>query len=143
MDFVFECVRSSNENGININVNEIETTSYFVHKTLEGLGCIAETKGHFGEFKETKWGCNGGFANVVFSHRDLVVSSDEVDRNLVDGELGIGRGSWHDLEHYTRRMDANHQVEVWEPCEGVKPMDCWMVEQFPCLTCAEIRLWRF
>ena len=79
MNFVFEGVCACDENVINVNINGIETTSYFVHKALEGLCCVAETKGHLVEFKQTKRGSNGGLTNVVFSHRYLVVRSNEVN----------------------------------------------------------------
>ena len=79
MGLVFGCVGAGDENVIDVNENKIETTSYFVHKTLECLCCVAETKRHFDEFEQTKGGRNGGLANVVVGHRDLVVRSDEVD----------------------------------------------------------------
>ena len=79
MDFVFEGVCASNENVIDVHINKIETTSNFVHKALKSLSCVTETKWHFGEFKQTKWGGDSSLANVVLSHGDLVVSADEVD----------------------------------------------------------------
>ena len=79
MDFVCEGICASDENVINIDINKIKTTSDFVHKTSKGLSCIAKTKGHLGEFKQSKWGGNSGFADVTVSHRDLMVSADKVD----------------------------------------------------------------
>ena len=38
-----------------------------------------KTKGHLGKFKQTKRGSNGGLTNVVFRHRDLVISLNEVN----------------------------------------------------------------
>jgi hypothetical protein len=52
MDIVFEGVRASDENVIGMDINEIEATSNFVHKTLEGLDCVAKTNGHLGKLKK-------------------------------------------------------------------------------------------
>ena len=86
MDFVCEGVHASDENVIDIDINKIETMSDFVHKTVKGLGCVVKTKGHLGELKKSKWGGNSGFADVTVSHRDLMVSADEV--NFKDGFTG-------------------------------------------------------
>ena len=58
MDFVFKSICTSDENVFNVDKNESETTSIFVHESLKCLCCVVETKRHFGELKQTKWSGN-------------------------------------------------------------------------------------
>jgi hypothetical protein len=46
---------------------------------MEGLGGVAKTKGHEGEFKKAKRCNNGCLLDVVRVDGNLVVGSDEVD----------------------------------------------------------------
>ena len=79
MDFVFEGIYASNENVIDVDRNEIETTSNFVHETLKSLCFVAETKRHLGKLEQPKWGGDGSFTNIFLGNGYLVVCSNKVD----------------------------------------------------------------
>ena len=79
MDFVFEGICTSDENVIDVDKNETETTSNFIHETLKSLCCVAETKRHLGKLEQTKWGGDGSFTNIFLGHGYLVVCVNKVD----------------------------------------------------------------
>ena len=58
----------SDENEIDVDKNEIETTGNFVHEMLKSLCCVAETKRHLGEVEQTKWCGDGSFTNIFLGH---------------------------------------------------------------------------
>ena len=76
---MFESVCTSDENVVDVDKNESETTSNFVHESLKCLCGVAATKRHFGELKQTKWSGDSSFANIVRCDRNLVVCLNKVD----------------------------------------------------------------
>ena len=51
---VFLCSGAGNQNVVQVGIDKGETTEDLVHKSLEGLGCITEAKGHLQELKSPK-----------------------------------------------------------------------------------------
>ena len=87
---MFERVGTGNENVIDVNENKIEATCYFIHKTLEGLGGVTQSKRHFGELEKTKWCGEGSFTNVFSSHGNLVVGTDKINFGKDGGAMKLG-----------------------------------------------------
>ena len=46
-----------------------------VHKPLEGLCRIPQTKWHLNELEEAKWSCDGSFVDICRINWDLVVGT--------------------------------------------------------------------
>ena len=62
-----------------VNKDKFKASTNTVHKTLEGLGGIAEAKRHTTELKKAERCSYSGLGNVIVVDRDLVISSDKVD----------------------------------------------------------------
>ena len=76
---VFLCNGAGDQNVVQVGVDKGETTEDLVHKSLEGLGCIPQAKGHLQELKKSKGGGDGGLRNVLRCDRDLVVGSNQIN----------------------------------------------------------------
>ncbi len=82
---------------------------YPVHLPLEGVADVAETEGHPNVLEQPKW-CDGGLADVIGMHRDLMVSPPQT--NLVEDlapSCKIGK-----IQHVGQRIGIRlcDQVEV-------------------------------
>ena len=42
---------TGNQEVVDVNVDKVQSSENLVNKTLEGLGCVSEAKGHSQEFK--------------------------------------------------------------------------------------------
>ena len=67
--------RRGHQNVVEIDEDEGQAAKHPVHQPLESLGGIFEPKGHPEELKKLEWRDDGRLLNVIFVHRDLVVST--------------------------------------------------------------------
>ena len=70
--------RACNKDTIQVDEAELQTPEDTVHQMLEGLGGVLQPKRHAKELKQAEWGYDGRFLDVYVSHRDLVVTPDQV-----------------------------------------------------------------
>jgi hypothetical protein len=63
---------------IQVNKNVGEMGKKAVHEALEGLGSVAEAKGHVDVFEKAKRSCYCSLRDIRRSHRYLMVSFDKV-----------------------------------------------------------------
>ena len=75
--------RACNKDIVQVDEAELQT----VHQMLEGL--VLQPKRHVKELKQAEWGYDGRFLDVYVSHRDLVVTPDQVHHGEDDR---AGRG---------------------------------------------------
>ena len=67
-------VGTGHQNIIQVNKEEGKTLEKVVHKTLEGLGGVAEAKWHGEEFVEAKRGDDSSLRDIRRMNRDLVIA---------------------------------------------------------------------
>jgi hypothetical protein len=79
MDMVRVHVRAGHEQVIDIDKAEWQPTQHLIHKTLQRLCSIAETKRHAYELEEPERSDHGCLWDVLVGDWDLVIRSDEVD----------------------------------------------------------------
>ena len=79
MAFVFDCVRTGDEDIIYVDEHEVEASCNFVHESLESLSRVTETKRHFCELKKAKWSRDSCFADIVFGDWNLVVRPNQIN----------------------------------------------------------------
>ena len=72
-------VGAGNENIVDVHENELlKAATDFIHKSLERLCRILESKWHAQELKQAERRYDSGLWDVVGSHRDLVVPTHQV-----------------------------------------------------------------
>ena len=71
--------RPHDEDVVQVNEREGNVPEDAVHETLEGLGGVLESEGHPYELSEAKRCDDGRLGNGVRCHRDVMISTHEVD----------------------------------------------------------------
>ena len=77
--FVCLNILASHQDVVNVDEGEIQIVTDNVHQVLESLGSILQTERHPEKLIQPKRSDDGGFGDILSSHRDLVVASNKVD----------------------------------------------------------------
>ena len=88
------CVRTGNQDAVDVGEVEGETTQHFIHESLEGLCRVLHPERHPGVLVPAK-GCNDGcLRDVCRIYGDLMEGLDEVDSREDGGAVELSENSW-------------------------------------------------
>ena len=75
---VFGSIFAYYQDVVDVAVAEVQTSQDLGDKPLKCLCSVLETERHPGKFVQSEWCSNGGFGDVLVSHRNLVICPDKV-----------------------------------------------------------------
>ena len=78
MPDVFSLGFGGHQDVVKVDEDAKQTREALVHKPLEGLGSIAQPKGHVQILPSPEGGNDGGLGNVFFEDRDLVEGGTQI-----------------------------------------------------------------
>ena len=91
MFFVFFRIHTRNQNVVHVDEREGQAPQDAVHEPLECLCSILQTPRHAQVLVETERSNDGGLWNGVAGHRNLIISTHEIDlgKDFSSAEIGI------------------------------------------------------
>ena len=70
---------AAHQDVIQVDEDAGDTSEYGIHESLKCLNSVLESKRHAKKFPKTEGSDDGCFADVSFCHRNLVISSGQVN----------------------------------------------------------------